>query len=116
MLAGHGVRTSIATLWRFFAGGRITRKKRRPRRASMTGRPTSSLFFHLLRPPERPNECRVLTLRVDEKPGDPQGKNARTISTDHSVGGGHRDGRAHRGGGHVPVVEPVGQSARLPAM
>jgi transposase len=40
MLAGHGVSTSIATLWRFFARHRITRKKRRPTRASRTG-PTS---------------------------------------------------------------------------
>lgn len=34
MLAGHGVSTHIATLWRFFARHRITRKKRRPMRAS----------------------------------------------------------------------------------
>ncbi len=40
MLAGHGVSTSIATLWRFFARHRITRKKRQPMRASRTG-PTS---------------------------------------------------------------------------
>lgn len=38
MLAGHGVSTSIATLWRFFARHRITRKKRRPMRASRTVR------------------------------------------------------------------------------
>lgn len=38
MLAGHGVSTSIATLWRFFARHRITRKKRRPMRASRTDR------------------------------------------------------------------------------
>ena len=40
MLAGHGVSTSIATLWRFFSRHRITRKKRRPMRANRTG-PTS---------------------------------------------------------------------------
>jgi transposase len=40
ILAGQGVSTSIATLWRFFARHRITRKKRRPMRASRTG-PTS---------------------------------------------------------------------------
>ena len=40
MLAGHGVSTSIATLWRFFARHRITRKKRRPTRPSRTA-PTS---------------------------------------------------------------------------
>ena len=31
MLAGHGVSTSIATLWRFFARHRITRKRRATR-------------------------------------------------------------------------------------
>ncbi len=36
MLAGHRVSTSIATLWRFFARHRITRKKRRPMRPSRT--------------------------------------------------------------------------------
>jgi transposase len=36
MLAGHGVSTSIATLWRFFARHRITRKKRRATRPSRT--------------------------------------------------------------------------------
>lgn len=36
MLAGHGVSTSIATLWRFFVRHRITRKKRRPMRPSRT--------------------------------------------------------------------------------
>lgn len=40
VLAGHGVSTSIATLWRFFARHRITRKKRPPTRASRIG-PTS---------------------------------------------------------------------------
>lgn len=40
MLAEHGVSTSIASLWRFFARHRITRKKRRPMRASRTA-PTS---------------------------------------------------------------------------
>lgn len=40
MLAGHGVSTSITTLWRFFARHRITRKKRPPMRASRAG-PTS---------------------------------------------------------------------------
>lgn len=38
MLAGHGVSTSIATLWRFFARHRITRKKRRRMQASRIGR------------------------------------------------------------------------------
>ena len=38
ILAGHGVSTSIATLWRFFARHRITRKKRRRMRASRTAR------------------------------------------------------------------------------
>jgi transposase len=36
VLAGHGVSTSIATLWRFFARHRITREKRRPTRANRT--------------------------------------------------------------------------------
>ena len=36
MLAGHGVSTSIATLWRFFARHRITRKKRWATRPSRT--------------------------------------------------------------------------------
>jgi transposase len=36
MLAGHGVSTSIATRWRFFARHRITRKKRRATRPSRT--------------------------------------------------------------------------------
>lgn len=36
MLTGHGVSTSIATLWRFFARYRITRKKRRATRQSRT--------------------------------------------------------------------------------
>jgi len=40
MLAGHGVSTSIATLWRFFARHRITRKKRPATRPSRTA-PTS---------------------------------------------------------------------------
>lgn len=39
MLPGHGVSTSSATLWRFFARHQITRKKRRAR-ASRTA-PTS---------------------------------------------------------------------------
>ena len=38
MLAGHGVSTSIATLWRFFARHRITRKKRRRMPPSRTAR------------------------------------------------------------------------------
>ena len=37
MLAGHGVSTNIATLWRFFARHRITRKKRQATRPSRTG-------------------------------------------------------------------------------
>jgi len=36
-----------------------------------------------------PNERRILTRRLDEKPGDPQGPNALTFKTDHSVGAGH---------------------------
>ena len=40
ILAGHGVSTSITTLWRFFARHRITRKKRRRTPPSRTG-PTS---------------------------------------------------------------------------
>jgi len=40
MLAGHGVSTSIATLWRFFARHGITRKKRPATRTSRTA-PTS---------------------------------------------------------------------------
>ena len=36
MLAGHGVSTSIATLWRFFARHGITRKKRPATRPSRT--------------------------------------------------------------------------------
>lgn len=35
-LAGHGVSTSVATLWRFFARQGITRKKRRATRPSRT--------------------------------------------------------------------------------
>ena len=38
MLVGHGVSTSIATLWRFFARYGITRKKRRATRPSRTAR------------------------------------------------------------------------------
>ena len=40
LLAGHGVSTSIATLWRFFARHRITRKKRQVTRPSRIA-PTS---------------------------------------------------------------------------
>ena len=36
MLAGHGVSTSIATVWRFFARHGITRKKRPATRPSRT--------------------------------------------------------------------------------
>ncbi len=36
MLAGHGVSTSIATLWRFLSRHRITRKKRQATRPSRT--------------------------------------------------------------------------------
>jgi len=38
ILAGHGVSTSVATLWRYFARHGITRKKRPPMPASRTVR------------------------------------------------------------------------------
>src|SRR5437763_1085140 len=40
------------------------------------------------RPPRRPNERRILTLRLDEESGDHQGSHALTINADHSMGAG----------------------------
>lgn len=44
------------------------------------------LLLLLLRLPKPPIEHRKLTLRLDEKPGDPQDDNALTNYPDHPVG------------------------------